>query len=199
MFVEIFPEVISQCLNFLDETDKTLLLALNQLNTPFCDGLMWTISRKSTWIPFYMLIVLWLWWKYGYRKAIIAVIGSLIAFGIADYTCASILRPLFCRFRPSNPDSDIVGLVHIVNNYRGGRYGFPSCHAANTFAFTTFISLYVKNRWLFALLLIWALFNCYSRIYLGVHYPGDIIFGIIIGGVIGYGVYCLISKIHPDC
>ncbi|MBO5457065.1 MAG: phosphatase PAP2 family protein [Muribaculaceae bacterium] len=157
---------------------------------------MWLVSRKTTWIPMYLLIILWMWWKYGWQKALMAVLGSLIAFGIADYTCASVLRPLFCRLRPSNPDSEIAQLVHIVNGYRGGRYGFPSCHAANTFAFAVFISLYLRNRGLFIGLVIWALLNCYSRIYLGVHYPGDIICGMIIGSFIGFIVNrCLRSPI----
>ena len=90
-------------------------------------------------------------------------------------------------------------LIDTVNEYRGGRYGFISSHAANTFAVAIFLSLIIKNRMLGFVLFIWAVLNAYSRIYLGVHYPGDILFGTLVGIVVGFLIYLLYNHIHKIC
>ena len=97
------------------------------------------------------------------------------------------------RLRPSNPANPISDLVHIVNNYRGGRYGFPSCHASNSFGLAFFLVFLFRKRWLSLFILLWATLNCYTRIYLGVHYPGDLIVGAIIG-CCGAAFMCYLLK-----
>ena len=82
-------------------------------------------------------------------------------------------------------ENPIVDLAHIVNGYRGGSYGFPSCHAANSFGLAMYVVFLFRKRWLSVFIITWAVLNCYTRIYLGVHYPGDLIVGHLVGK--GYG------------
>lgn len=99
--------------------------------------------------------------------------------------CATLIRPEVCRLRPSNPSNPLSEMVHIVGGYRGGSYGFPSCHAANSFALASFLTLLFANRKLSLFIFAWAVLNSYSRLYLGVHYPGDLLVGAIIGTAAG--------------
>jgi hypothetical protein len=125
------------------------------------------------------------------RMVIFTTVMFALLIALADQACSSILRPIFERPRPSR-DPGIADLVHIVNGKRGGMYGFPSCHAANTFALACFIMLLFKNRALTTFFMLWAIVTCYTRIYVGVHYPGDLLFGTIVGfaaGAVTYGIY----------
>ena len=119
--------------------------------------------------------------------------------GTRNYHChqtgATLIRPYVERLRPSNLENPISDMVHIVNGRRGGRYGFPSCHAANTFGLAFFIWFLFRKRWLTVFMMGWALLTCYSRIYLGVHYPGDLIVGTLIGLFAAYIVYRLFLKV----
>lgn len=108
-----------------------------------------------------------------------------LAITIADQVCATLIRPEVCRLRPSNPENPLSEMVHIVGGYRGGSYGFPSCHAANSFALASFLTLLFANRKLSLFIFAWAVLNSYSRVYLGVHYPGDLLVGAIIGTAAG--------------
>ena len=104
------------------------------------------------------------------------------------------LGPIFQRPRPTQPDSPIFHLVHAVQNYRGGHYGFPSCHASNAFATATLSALYFRAWRLSVAMFVWALLLCLSRMYLGVHYPGDILLGATVGVAIAFTTY---AAAHP--
>ena len=110
---------------------------------------------------------------------------------VADQLCSSVLRPVFERPRPSH-NPEIADIVHLVNGKRGGQFGFPSCHAANTFALACFVMLLFRNKTLSWFFMLWALVTCYTRAYIGVHYPGDLLFGTVVGffaGILVYGIY----------
>lgn len=173
-------------IEYLNTIDTRIFLILNSFHTEALDQFMALLSHKLVWVPFYLMITGILVRRYGWRGALIVSVGIAVAVTVADQTCATLIRPVVQRLRPAHPDSPIVSLVHIVNGYRGGHYGFPSCHAANTLAVATFLSLvFRKRRGICVALWAWVVFNCYSRIYLGVHYPGDLLAGGLIGMLSG--------------
>lgn len=173
-----FPEFIKLLL----EADTGILLACNGFHSPLLDELMWMASDKWIWIPLYIILAMQVFRHFGFRQGIICMALIILMIAATDQTCASILKPTVCRLRPSSPDNPVSSFIHLVNGYHGGRYGFPSCHAANSFSLAVFLSLLFRNRKMTAALLGWTILVSYSRIYLGVHYPGDIIGGFIVGG-----------------
>lgn len=182
-------------LQYLSELDTQIFLAINGFHFPAIDQFMKLISSRLIWVPLYAAILVLLFHRYGWKAALIVTAGAIVAVTLADQTCATLIRPMVERLRPSHPDNTLPGIVHLVDGYRGGRYGFPSCHAANTFALATFLSLMFRQRRLMIItLFVWALLNCWSRMYLGVHYPGDLLTGAVIGSVAGYISYHILSS-----
>ncbi len=176
-------DCISEFISLLSEADRMILLAANSLHTPALDSLMWEISRKWTWVPLYILLSAFVFRKYNTAGGIVCLLIIAAMITATDQTCVGIIRPVVCRLRPSSPDNPLSSLLHLVNDYRGGRFGFPSCHAANTFALAFFLSLLFKNRLFTIAIISWSLLVSYSRLYLGVHYPSDILGGLLIGAL----------------
>ncbi len=176
-------------LEFLQQIDNNLIISINQLHSPFWDYFMSAFSGKWIWTPMYATIVYLLFKNLDYRKAILVAIAIIIAVACADIICARAIRPFAERLRPANLQNPISGFIHVVNDYRGGTYGFPSCHAANSFALAILTSLLFRKRLFTASILLWAVINSYSRMYLGVHYPGDLIVGALIGSALAMVVY----------
>ncbi len=177
-------------IEFLSQIDTQVFLFFNSFHTPALDQFMMLLSHRMVWVPMYVMIFAMVVHRYGLPAGIIVALGVALTVTLADQTCATLIRPFVQRLRPANPDNPISDLVHIVWGYRGGSYGFPSCHAANTFAVATYLSYVFRHRRLAVVsLFAWAAFNCYSRVYLGVHYPGDILVGAVIGVFMGYIVH----------
>lgn len=178
------------------ELDKELLLKWNGSDSIFWDGFMKVTTSTSIWIPV-AIILLYVIIKNNKIKESLLIISMLaLAITLADQIASGICKPYFQRFRPTQ-DPEIMYLVDVVNGYRAGKYGFISSHAANSFAVAIFISLLIKSKSLSIVLFLWASLNAFSRIYLGVHYPGDILFGTLVGlssGVFAYLTYCLIRN-----
>ena len=126
----------------------------------------------------------------------VSAIALTITF--ADQVCATLIRPWVARPRPANEFSPIADLVYIVNERRGGRFGFPSCHASNSFGLAFFLVFLFRKRWLSLFICLWAAVNCYTRIYLGLHYPGDLIVGMIIGGCGAGLMYYLLTRVTKE-
>ena len=179
----------------LIEIDKYLLLALNGSDSLFWDGCFTVYTTTIVWIPLAIMLLYVLIKNNNINTFLVLAVVIAMVFVLTDGITSTICKPFFERFRPTQ-DPDLMYNVDIVNGYRGGRYGFISSHAANTFAVAIFVSLLIKDKILSFILLIWALLNSYSRIYLGVHYCGDILFGIIDGCLVGLGIYVLYRMVR---
>ena len=175
------------------ELDRTLTLMLNGSHSLLVDGMAWTATQTTTWLPLAVVLLYVVIRNNELGGALRIIIGIALSILVADQVASSLFKPLVARFRPTN-DPQIMYLVDVVRGYRGGQYGFFSSHAANTFAVATFVSLAVRSRSMAAALFSWALLNCWSRVYLGVHYVGDLTVGAIWGALTGYAFYRLLVR-----
>lgn len=187
--------------------DTELLLAINGWHSPWADTLMWIVSAKTTWIPLYLLLIGLLVWRY--RKpaitpikwlqkvpaCVVMIVMIVLAVGAADFISSGILKDWVARPRPTRVP-ELEGVLHLVNDYRSGRYGFVSSHAANTMACALLFSLIWRNKIATIGLMLWVAANCYSRIYLGVHYPTDVLGGIIVGSLVAVVAFFLLQRCH---
>lgn len=181
----------------LIQCDKEAFLALNGSDSTFWDGFMWVYTSTLIWIPLALVLLYVIIRNNKLKEALFLILMIAITVTICDRVSSGIFKPVFKRFRPAQ-DPEFMYLVDIVNGYRGGQYGFISSHAANTFGLFTFTSLlFRKKEFTFAFLL-WAIISCYSRIYLGVHYLGDIICGAILGLISGVLMYFLYKYIDNE-
>jgi undecaprenyl-diphosphatase len=174
------------------ELDKELFLYLNSFYSDFWDTIMLLVTRKETWFPFYFVILFYIFKNYR-SKSWIIILGLVLLVVAADQF-SGLMKVGFQRFRPVYEPS-IAGLVHNVLR-KGGQYGFVSAHAANSVAILVFTSRIFKNRSYFFLMLFWVVLFCYSRIYSGVHYPLDILGGVILGWLVGVLVYKLVMFVE---
>lgn len=173
------------------ELDKQLLLAVNGSQSLFLDGLVVTLTTATTWIPLYVSLFYLVLRNNETIQKILLILGCVaLCLIVAGSLDDMIVKPLVARWRPSH-DPEIGMLVDVVNDYRGGNYGFFSAHASNTFSLAVFFSLLVRSRLLTLFLIGWSLVNCWTRMYLGVHYPGDILVGMLWGGTVGTCVWYL--------
>ena len=180
-------------MEFLEQLDTQLFLFLNGLNSPLWDTIMYWISYRYTWIPLYIATLIYFVYKQKY-KAIITIILAIGVIALADQISVNLFKNVFLRYRPCH-NTDIKDLVHIVHGHCGGQYGFVSSHAANAFGFASFSALVLQKRNISVALIIWAIIVSYSRVYLGVHYPADIIGGAILGLSSGLFMYLIYQKI----
>ena len=174
--------------------DKQLLLMVNGSDSLFLDYLILTLTNAKTWIPLYLgLFYVVLRTNKNVRDILLVLAAAGLCVLLAGAVDDQIVKPLVARWRPTH-DPEIGALVDVVNDYRGGNYGFFSAHASNTFSIAIFFSLLMRQRLLMVFLVAWSLVNCYTRLYLGVHYPGDIMVGLLWGGLVGWLVYRLYCR-----
>lgn len=169
------------------EFDKHLMLLLNGWHSPFFDFLMPVITNKYTGIPIYIAILVILFRKTDMKRLLICVTAVLVTFALCDSLSVALFKETFQRLRPCW-DPEIMDQVRMLE-YRGGQYGFVSSHAANLFGLATITSLLIRNRIYTALIFVWAALVGYSRIYVGKHFPADVVCGAIFGMIVGYLVY----------
>lgn len=182
----------------LASLDEQILLLINGHHTAFLDELMTLVTGKFIWIPLYLFLIDMLYKKLGAKYTLLTLIAVGLAIFMADQICASLIRPYVGRMRPTNPDNPIYPLITIVEGYARGGYGWPSCHAANTFALATLLSIVFRSKAFTGCIFFWAVLVSYSRIYLGVHYPGDIICGALIGSFLGYLSIAITTRLYIE-
>jgi undecaprenyl-diphosphatase len=179
-------------IEWLESIDQQVTLFLNGFHHPIMDQVMWIITIKYTWIPLYLFIIYQLFKAFN-NSGWYWLVGIILLVIATDQLTSSVIKPFFGRLRPCH-DPEINYLIH---NFKkcGGLYSFVSGHSANSFAIATFVFLLFKNRFTKTwVIFIWAIIIAYSRVYLGVHYMGDIVVGGTIGAVLGIGFFLGVGK-----
>ena len=179
----------------LKQFDEKVFLGINGHHNATLDGIMPYLTSFWLWIPLFIWLIYVLFKLYG-KKAFYIMLLGIVMLTLSDQGC-TLIKNSVKRYRPTH-NLNLSEQVHTVDGYKGGQYGFISSHAANSFALAVFIFLLLKphkHKILIVCFFTWALIYCYSRIYLGVHYPTDIIGGAILGSTLAYLFYKLCNKV----
>ena len=177
--------------SWLESVDKQALLALNGSDSLYLDRVASALTNAFTWIPLYLSLFFIVLRNNENVQKILMVLGAAgLCVLLAGTVDDMIVKPTVARWRPTR-DPEIGMLVDVVDGYRGGRYGFFSAHAANTFSIAIFFCWLVRSKLLSLSLVMWSFINCWTRLYLGVHFPGDIIVGLLWGFLVGTMTYFL--------
>lgn len=182
-------------LEFIQNIDKSLFLIINGWHNFIADEIMFFVSLRIVWLPLYLFIAFLLVKRYK-RNALYIILFAIMLIVVTDKITVILFKNTVMRLRPCHEPS-LQAIIHLVKGYCGGKYGFISSHAANSFALIIFLRKYIKfSKYLFPLLIFWALMICYSRIYLGVHYPIDVITGILFGSFMGWFASYIFCRLY---
>lgn len=176
----------------LNELDHQLTLAINGSDSLFWDNVMYTVTNTFSWSLVILTLLVIVFKNKTWREALLvfAIMGLLIF--VADRLCSGLVKPTVARWRPTQ-DPQLMYYLDVVRGYRGGRFGFFSGHACNTFCMAMFLSLLFRYWKVTPVLFFWAASTTFTRLYLGVHYLGDIVVGMLVGCTLGALFYMLLN------
>lgn len=164
--------------------DEQIFFLINGAHNAYWDQYMWLVSDKMVWVPLYVALLYAVWRNYSWRGMLMMLAMVGIGMLFTDSLNANFIRPWIGRLRPCDPDNPISPLVHLVNNKRAVSFGCPSAHSANIWLLTYLILHWFRERWTAIAMVVVALLVCYSRLYLGQHYPVDILGGFILARLV---------------
>lgn len=194
-FLIIIISMPSLTINTLKHWDREAMLTLNGSQGRWMDQFWYAFSSFKTWIVAMIFIIVTIWntCKGTTRQKLIFILCFILLFVVLDQTSSSLIKPWIARPRPSH-DPLIGPLLHYVNGYHGGRYGFVSGHATNITGLVTWLCLIYRQPKARLCFILFGIALCFSRIYLGVHYPGDIICGALLGFIIARIAFRIVSN-----
>ncbi len=180
----------------LIEADRYILAFINGSDSLFLDNLAVVLTSGLTWIPLYIALLYVVIKNNETMQQIMLVVGcALLCIVLSDGVADFVVKPMVARVRPTY-DPLVKYSIDIVNEIRGNQYSFFSAHASNTFCIAMFFSMLIRNRKFIIAMVLWSLVNCWTRLYLGVHYPSDILVGLLWGAIVGIVVYILYFKVY---
>lgn len=193
----------------LSELDIRLFFLINHAHSPLMDEVMYYVSETWVWAPVALWLIFMIYRKFDarglvvkerIRKTLMLILLAGASAGLANTITSEFLKPTVQRYRPCREESRLTSTVHIVHGHCGGKYGFASSHTANFFAVATFLAFVLRKRAIILFCFGAAALTAYSRVYLGVHYPGDVFTGAIIGIACSLLIYKLLQlkNLFPD-
>lgn len=181
--------------------DTRLLLIINGSSNPLLDNVFWYITSDWTACAVFIIVAVYLW---HYRESLriergyaLFIVFILLAVILSDLINTYLFKPLVMRLRPSH-EPLLADMLHLVNDYRGGMYGFYSSHASNSAVLGVMTAFYTRHKYMFILLFLYVFLFGFSRLYLGVHYPSDLLMGWFMGSLLGIVAYKIFSKLNKS-
>ncbi len=185
---------LSEWIDRLHHFDQQLTLTVNGSESVFWDNIAICVTNTFAWTLVIAMLLVVFFRNNDHRGALLILLSIGLMIFVADRLCSGLVKPLVARWRPTQ-DPEIMYMVDVLNGYRGGRFGFFSGHACNTMCMAVFLSRLFRFRPVTITLILWSLTTTFTRIYLGVHYLGDITVGFIMGIIIGLLFYYIYNKV----
>lgn len=177
----------------INQLDHTLTLLINGSDSIFWDNVMYTVTNTFSWSMVIVALLVIIFKNNSIKNTLIILLTIALLIFVADRICSGLVKPMVARWRPAQ-DPQLMYMVDVVRGYRGGRFGFFSGHACNTMCMAVFLSMLFRSAKVTLVLIFWSLTTTFTRLYLGVHYLGDVCVGWCVGVILGLLFYYLMRR-----